>query len=166
MRTLLAKIGICAAIALPFHPSAGQEAPPADLDHPGEVALSRDEGRWTYKSFPAFLPLYVFDGDAPGQSNCDAVCTAVWPIVAARATAGPVGNWTIVTREDGRLQWAYKQRPVYTYYYDRPGDPKGVGREAGWYYEEGAEGVAGTRREVTTADQGAEDRPVWRLMEP
>ena len=56
-------------------------------DHPGAVALARDNGTWVYQSFPAFLPLYVFDGDGLNQSNCDAVCAAVWPIIRAEAAS-------------------------------------------------------------------------------
>lgn len=116
--------------------TAIQEAP-----YPGAVALIQDTpGVWTYKSFPAFLPLYVFDGEPLGQSTCDAACSGVWPIIAAVGSPKPMGDWTIVLRTDGRKQWAYKNKPVYTYFEDRSGDPHGVGKEQQWYLSEG--GVA------------------------
>lgn len=106
--------------------------------YPGAVALIQDRpGVWTYKSFPAFLPLYVFDGEPLGQSTCDAACSGVWPIIAAVGNPKPVGDWTVVLRTDGRKQWAYKNKPVYTYFEDRPGDPHGVGKEQQWYLSEG-----------------------------
>src|SRR5687767_13895935 len=74
-------------------------------NHPGEVALGKDGDKWVYKSFPAFLPLYIFEGDPAGKSNCDAVCAAVWPIIRAPETATPTGDWTVVPRDDGRKQW-------------------------------------------------------------
>lgn len=116
--------------------TALQEAP-----YPGAVALIQDApGVWTYKSFPAFLPLYVFDGEPLGQSTCDAACSGVWPIIAATGGAKPMGDWTIVQRTDGRKQWAHKNKPVYTYFEDRSGDPRGVGKEQQWYLSE--DGVA------------------------
>ncbi|MEQ9447496.1 MAG: hypothetical protein RLN70_01155, partial [Rhodospirillaceae bacterium] len=64
--------------------AAEGDPPDMALEHPGVVALSQDEeGNWVYKSFPEFLPLYVFEGDEPGKSNCDRVCAAVWPLVKA-----------------------------------------------------------------------------------
>ncbi len=39
-------------------------------------------------------------------------------------------------RDDGRLQWAYKNSPVYTYFEDRPNDARGVGKGMDWYLDE------------------------------
>src|SRR5690606_34031098 len=120
-----------------FMPALAQDPPSDSLNHPGDVALSKDvDDNWVYKSFPDFLPLYVFEGDDPNKSNCDRVCAAVWPLIQARETATPIGNWTIVEREDGRRQWAYKGRPVYTFFEDTPGNPRGIGKREGWYFEE------------------------------
>ena len=50
-------------------------------------------------------------------------CTQVWPPVLAAADAKPVGKWTIITRTDGRKQWAYDGYALYTSILDqRPGD--------------------------------------------
>jgi predicted lipoprotein with Yx(FWY)xxD motif len=133
-------------------------------DHPGAVALARDNGTWVYQSFPAFLPLYVFDGDGLNQSNCDAVCAAVWPIIRAEAASKPTGDWTIVARPDGKRQWAYKGKPVYTFFLDRPGAPKGVGRLADWYLEEDADGKPLPGVKPKAKAPGVQ--PAWRLLEP
>ena len=38
------------------------------------------------------------------------------------------GDWTVITRDDGSKQWAYKGKPLYTYRVDAPGKPaSGVG---------------------------------------
>ncbi len=112
--------------------SAIQAAP-----YPAAVALIQDPpGVWTYKSFPAFLPLYVFDGEPLGQSTCDQACSGVWPIIAAVGSTKPMGDWTIVLRADGRKQLAYKNKPLYTYFEDRSGAPRGVGKEQQWYLSE------------------------------
>ncbi|WP_161966082.1 hypothetical protein [Steroidobacter cummioxidans] len=107
------------------------------LSYPGAVALSQgSNGAWGYKSFPQLLPLYIFKGEPAGRSLCDRDCTAVWPIIRAEKNDKPVGFWTIVKRDDGRLQWAYKNSPVYTYFEDRPNDAKGAGKNMDWYLDE------------------------------
>lgn len=111
-----------------------------DAIYPGAVALGQSaEGTLGYKSFPELLPLYVFKGEPAGQSLCDRDCTAVWPIVQAQKSDQPVGEWTIVAREDGRHQWAYRGMPVYTYFEDHPNEPKGVGKRMDWYLDESAD---------------------------
>jgi hypothetical protein len=108
------------------------------LPYPSAVALSFDEGRWIYKSFPALLPIYIFDGEPAGQSVCDKTCSAVWPIIQAQMNDKPMGLWTIVQRADGRRQWAFKNKPVYTYFEDSPSDARGIGKNMDWYLDEGA----------------------------
>lgn len=108
----------------------------AILPYPGAVALSQSvPGKWVYKAFPTFLPLYIFDGDPAGKSSCDKVCTAIWPIIAAKPTEKPMGQWTIVKRDDGRLQWAYKNKPVYTYFEDGGGEAMGIGKDRDWFLD-------------------------------
>ncbi len=108
-----------------------------NMPYPGAVALVQERGgAWTYKSFPSFLPLYIFDDEPPGKSACDQVCSAVWPIIKAADDAKPMGDWTIVQRADGRKQWAFKNSPVYTYFEDSS-DPLGVGKDQGWYLDGG-----------------------------
>jgi predicted lipoprotein with Yx(FWY)xxD motif len=120
--------------------SAGSVAAESDMQnaaYPGAVALSKiTADTWIYKSFPQLLPLYTFKGEPAGQSLCDRPCTAVWPIVAAEKNDKPMGLWTIVKRDDGRLQWAYKSNPDYTYFEDRPNEPKGAGKSMDWYLDE------------------------------
>jgi predicted lipoprotein with Yx(FWY)xxD motif len=53
-------------------------------------------------------------------------CIAFWPPVYAGDDAKPVGDWTIITREDGKKQWAYGKHALYTSSIDRaPGDVLG-----------------------------------------
>ena len=139
--------------------------------YPGAVALGQGApGTWVYKSFPTLLPLYVFKGEPAGHSLCDRACSAVWPIVQAEKTDKPVGSWTIVTRDDGRLQWAYKNRPVYTYFEDRPNDPKGIGKNMDWYLDEHAYAYlisVGVNMPPPTVDaQGAKAKKIKAMAEP
>lgn len=67
----------------------------------------------------------------PGQDHRPA-CTDYWPPVYAAADAKPVGNWTILERNDGKKQWAYKGRALYTSFLDRgPGDTWGATKHTG-----------------------------------
>jgi hypothetical protein len=132
-------IPLSAALVLWAQPGAAAEPSDPSLSYPGAVALSQGPtGNWVYKSFPQLLPLYIFKGEPAGRSLCDRDCSAVWPIVRAESDDKPAGFWTIVKREDGRLQWAYKNSPVYTYFEDRPNEPKGVGKNMDWYLDEHA----------------------------
>ncbi|MDB5888899.1 MAG: hypothetical protein JWM03_1771 [Rhodocyclales bacterium] len=75
------------------------------------------------------MTLYTFDKDAtPGKSVCNGQCATNWPplMVADGATAS--GDWSVVTRDDGKKQWAYKGKPLYTWIKDaKPGDKTGEG---------------------------------------
>ncbi len=54
-------------------------------------------------------------------------CTATWPPLFAPDDAKPLGQWTVVTRSDGKKQWAYNKQPVYSSILDsRPGDTNGA----------------------------------------
>ena len=53
-------------------------------------------------------------------------CIAFWPPVYAGDDAKPVGEWTVITRDDGKKQWAYGKHALYTSTLDRaPGDVLG-----------------------------------------
>lgn len=80
------------------------------------------------------MTLYTFDRDATGKSNCNGQCAQNWPPLMAAANAAPSGNWTVVTRDDGTKQWAYKGKPLYTWVKDeKPGDVTGDGVNNVWH---------------------------------
>ena len=74
------------------------------------------------------MTLYTFDKDQPGKSNCNGICADHWPPLMAAANAKPMGDWSIITRDDGTKQWAYKGKPLYGWDKDqKPGDTTGDG---------------------------------------
>ena len=75
---------------------------------------------------PKGMTLYTFDKDTSGKSNCSGECAEYWPPVKAEADAKPVGDLTVITRDDGTKQWADGGKPLYTYVKDKqPGDVTG-----------------------------------------
>jgi predicted lipoprotein with Yx(FWY)xxD motif len=82
----------------------------------------------------AGMTLYTFDKDAAGKSACNDGCAKVWPPVVAPADAKPMGDMTVITRDDGSKQWAHKGKPVYLYVKDtKPGDKTGDNFKEVWH---------------------------------
>ena len=74
------------------------------------------------------MSLYTFDKDSGGKSACNGPCASNWPVVKAEASDQPSGDYTIITRDDGSKQWAYKGKPLYTFAKDqKAGDTTGDG---------------------------------------
>ena len=83
---------------------------------------------------PTGMTLYTFDRDtAAGKSACNGPCATNWPPLMVPAGASASGDWSVVTRDDGSKQWAYKGKPVYTWAKDtKPGDRTGDGFNNVW----------------------------------
>ncbi len=80
------------------------------------------------------MTLYTFDKDTDGKSVCNGDCAKNWPPLTAKANAKPMGDWTVVTRDDGSKQWAYKGKPLYTWVKDtKPGETTGDGVGKVWH---------------------------------
>ncbi len=81
------------------------------------------------------MTLYTFDKDTTaGKSACNGQCATIGRRCAAAADAKPSGDWTIVTRDDGAKQWAYKGKPLYAFHKDtKPGDVTGDGVNNVWH---------------------------------
>ncbi|VTU20466.1 MULTISPECIES: COG4315 family predicted lipoprotein [unclassified Variovorax] len=84
---------------------------------------------------PSGMTLYTFDRDAAGsgKSACNGPCAMAWPPLTATDTAKPMGGYTILMRDDGKKQWAYKGWPLYYYSKDaKAGDKTGDGFNKIW----------------------------------
>lgn len=85
---------------------------------------------------PGGMSLYTFDRDpaGAGKSVCNGPCAANWPPLKAGMDANAMGDWSIVVRDDGSRQWAYKGKPVYYWVKDaKPGDRTGDGFNSVWH---------------------------------
>jgi predicted lipoprotein with Yx(FWY)xxD motif len=80
------------------------------------------------------MTLYTFDKDEKDKSNCYDKCATNWPPLMAGADAKAMGEWTVVKRTDGSMQWAYDGKPLYTFVKDKkPGDVTGDGASGVWH---------------------------------
>ena len=73
------------------------------------------------------MTLYTFDADkaGSGKSACSGPCAGLWPPLIAAADQAS-GEYSIVTRDDGARQLAYKGKPLYLYKADqKAGDRTG-----------------------------------------
>lgn len=76
----------------------------------------------------AGMTLYTFAKDGAGKSACNGKCAANWPPLMAEEGDAAMGEWSVITRDDGSKQWAYKGHPLYTWVKDqKPGDITGDG---------------------------------------
>ena len=83
---------------------------------------------------PQGMTLYTFDKDSGGKSMCNDDCAKNWPPLMAPADAKADGKWTAIKRDDGKMQWAYDGKPLYTFIKDeKPGEMKGDKMKDVWH---------------------------------
>jgi len=81
------------------------------------------------------MTLYTFDRDTAGsgKSVCNGPCATLWPPLMAAADEKVTGDYSIVTRDDGGKQIAYKGKPLYYWAKDtKAGDKTGNGVNNLW----------------------------------
>ena len=111
------------ALFLLAAPALAQMAPAKIADTAKGKAFVDDKG----------MTLYFFDKDTVGKSVCYGKCETRWPPFLAAADARAAGDWSIVTRDGGARQWAYKGKPLYTWEKDKaPGEVTGDGVNNVW----------------------------------
>ena len=78
------------------------------------------------------MTLYTWDNDKEAnKSSCNGMCLMNWPALKAEASDKDMGDWKVITRDDGSKQWAYKAKALYRYRMDaKAGDIVGNGRGA------------------------------------
>ena len=78
--------------------------------------------------------LYTFDKDSANRSNCNGACAAAWPPFAVANPAFAGGDFSVITRDDGTAQWAYKGMPLYFFSGDaKAGDANGDKQGGVWH---------------------------------
>lgn len=82
------------------------------------------------------MTLYTFDRDmaGSGKSVCNGPCATNWPPLVAADDAKLGGDYSIIARDDGKKQFAYKGKPLYFWSKDaKPGDRTGDGFNKVWH---------------------------------
>lgn len=107
-------------------PAFAQSAAPVKVGQTSAGPVLTDEKGMT---------LYTYTRDMPGHSNCNDVCAAAWPPLMADANAQSADEWTVITRDDGKKQWAQKDSALYRWSKDaKPGDTLGEGLDKGKWH--------------------------------
>ncbi|MEA9567211.1 hypothetical protein [Polynucleobacter sp. AP-Nickl1-40-C4] len=72
------------------------------------------------------MTLYTFDKDqaGSGKSTCNGDCTINWPPLLVDKNATSYGDYSIITRDDGKQQFAYKGKPLYFFSLDKKPDDR------------------------------------------
>jgi predicted lipoprotein with Yx(FWY)xxD motif len=124
----LAGLGFAAASALiGFNPSVAS----AEDYGPMKVA---DTAMGKVLTDANGMTLYTYDKDEKGKSNCNGECAEYWPPAKATASDKPVGDLTIIKRDDGSMQWADDGKPLYTFAKDKKqGDVTGDKVKGVWH---------------------------------
>ena len=78
--------------------------------------------------------LYTFDKDAAGKSNCAGACLTAWPAFAVANPAAADADFTIIKRDDGGMQWAFKGKPLYFFAGDAQPDDKNGDKSGGVWH--------------------------------
>jgi predicted lipoprotein with Yx(FWY)xxD motif len=84
---------------------------------------------------PNGMTLYTFDRDTAGsgKSVCNGPCATNWPPLMAGDMDQAGGDYSVITRDDGKKQWAFKGKPLYFWAKDmKPGDRTGDGFNKVW----------------------------------
>ncbi len=103
-------------------------------DAPSGVAF-RARGDGEVITNTAGMTLYTFGRDLqPGKSACNGPCAKLWPPLLVAGDAQAAGDWSVITRDDGSKQWAFRGHPLYAYSKDQaPGHSYGDDLNKQWH---------------------------------
>lgn len=76
------------------------------------------------------MTLYTFAKDTvgSGKSMCNGPCAINWPPLLVDGSPAVSGDYSVITRDDGKKQLAFKGMPLYFWAKDtKPGDKTGDG---------------------------------------
>lgn len=100
---------------------------------PSHAVAGQDDER--YPDRTKSITLYTFDRDVAdsGKSICNGECARNWLHFYAPPGAMANADYQIITRDDGKSQWAIKGQPLYHGPEDQePGDKYGDGYNNLW----------------------------------
>lgn len=124
-------MNISVAALLAFTMSAGISF--AD-SHGNEYVHSRTSGGQIFIMYQNHMSLYTYENDILGVSNCYGVCADAWPPALLDANTVMSESYSLIKRDDGKMQAAFKGQPLYLSVLDkRVGDTNGDGVGGVWF---------------------------------
>lgn len=119
-------------LGLVFAMALGCATPALAIDTPEGIFINATE-KGDVLANAQRMTLYTFIEDPWNQSVCIGGCADNWPPLIAAGSAEPTGEFTLVERTDGAMQWAFRGKPLYGWVQDRnPGDTTGDGFGGKW----------------------------------
>jgi len=111
----------------------GAGSPALADQHGNDYVHSREFRGQVYVMYQTHMSLYTYDRDPVGQSTCYGACAETW-IPAVLDDGVKLGrNYSLIRREDGSYQAAFRGKPLYLYSGDRKvGDINGDGIDGVW----------------------------------
>jgi len=102
----------------------------------GAMARAVNTGKFdgqVYLMDADLMTLYTFAKDKRGVSNCNGACADNWPPLLGQPGMDLPRRYSLIKREDGTYQIAYKKMPLYRWMKDtNPGDMSGDGVKGVW----------------------------------
>ena len=130
-RQFAAVCSVALLAACTSHPTQQSQAS-ATYTNPSVRMTATDIG--TVMSTLDGMTLYTYDKDARGQSNCYGKCAEYWPPFLDNTASRPAGELGLITRSDGKMQWANNGKPLYTFAKDKsPGEVNGDNYHNIWH---------------------------------
>ena len=105
------------SVALGDELVAGPTVPPGItlVEVVRELEYSMAQVLWVRLGDAHGRTLVFSNNDQPGMANCVDECAKEFPPLLAPEDAQPFGDWSVVRRSEGRMQWAYQSHPLYTW---------------------------------------------------
>jgi predicted lipoprotein with Yx(FWY)xxD motif len=98
-------------------PAARFPVEPPPSVPPGFDVISTVNGRMLVTAI-TYASVYTFDKDTAKMSACEGACLQQWSPMLAPEFANSFGEWSLVQRSPGILQWAFRGKPLYTHVAD------------------------------------------------
>ena len=130
-RPLMAVMSFALLAACSHHEAQQSMASPADTG----PTMMQQTSMGNVMTTASGMTVYTYDKDVAGKSNCIGECAQYWPPLYAAQGSTATSQMALITRDDGKMQWATASgMPLYTYEDDKArGDVKGDNFHNEWH---------------------------------
>lgn len=102
--------------------------------HGNEFVHSRTSGGQIFIMYQNHMSLYTYENDTLWVSSCYRECANAWPPAILPADTELGENYSLIERNDGTMQAAFKGQPLYLSVLDKGvGETNGDGIEDVWF---------------------------------